>query len=170
VWVRGSEATNANHLHFSDNMFHCHIWRSHRQYGDHVGYSCTNYAAVSYHPKLETFREQFQAPCLFLPKLCNSYRFSVLQYFLRSRDSSVGIATRHGLDGPGIESRWGARYSARLQNGSEAHPAFYTMGTRSFPGVKRPGRGVDHSSHLASGLKKEWSYTSTPPLGVRGLF
>ena len=25
---------------------------------------------------------------------------------LSSRDSSVGIATRHGLDGPGIESRW----------------------------------------------------------------
>jgi hypothetical protein len=25
----------------------------------------------------------------------------------QSRDSSVGIATRYGLDGPGIESRWG---------------------------------------------------------------
>jgi hypothetical protein len=24
-----------------------------------------------------------------------------------SRDSAVGIATRYGLDGPGIESRWG---------------------------------------------------------------
>ena len=24
-----------------------------------------------------------------------------------SRDSSVGIATGYGLDGPGIESRWG---------------------------------------------------------------
>ena len=23
------------------------------------------------------------------------------------RDSAVGIATRYGLDGPGIESRWG---------------------------------------------------------------
>ena len=23
------------------------------------------------------------------------------------RDSSVGIATRYGLDGPGVESRWG---------------------------------------------------------------
>ena len=23
------------------------------------------------------------------------------------RDNSVGIATRYGLDGPGIESRWG---------------------------------------------------------------
>ena len=27
--------------------------------------------------------------------------------YLCGRDSSVGIATRHGLDGPGIESRWG---------------------------------------------------------------
>jgi hypothetical protein len=30
----------------------------------------------------------------------------------RGRDSSVGIATRYGLDGPGIESRVGARFSA----------------------------------------------------------
>jgi hypothetical protein len=29
------------------------------------------------------------------------------------RNSSVGIATRYGMDGPGIESRWGgARFSA----------------------------------------------------------
>ena len=27
------------------------------------------------------------------------------------RDSSVGIATRYGLDGPGIESRWGRDFS-----------------------------------------------------------
>ena len=26
---------------------------------------------------------------------------------LWGRDSSVGIATRYGLDGPGIETRWG---------------------------------------------------------------
>jgi len=42
------------------------------------------------------------------------------------------------------------------------------MGTRSFPGVKRPGRGVVHPPHLAPRLKKEYSYTSTPPLGLRG--
>jgi hypothetical protein len=35
------------------------------------------------------------------------------------------------------------------------------MGTGSFLGVKRPGRGVDHPSHPASRLKKEYSYTST---------
>ena len=81
-------------------------------------------------------------------------------------DSSDGIATRYGLDGPGIESRWGARFSAPVQTGPGGHPASCTMGTVSLPGVKRPGRGVDHPPHLASRLKKEYSYTSTSPLGL----
>ena len=49
------------------------------------------------------------------------------------RDSSVGIATRYGLDGPGIESRWGRDFS-HVQTGPGAYPASYTMGTGSFPG------------------------------------
>jgi len=44
------------------------------------------------------------------------------------------------------------------------------MGTGSFPGVKRPGGGVDHPPHVAPGLKKDYSHTSTPPLDLRGLF
>jgi len=44
------------------------------------------------------------------------------------------------------------------------------MGTGSFPGVKRPGGGVDHLPHQAPRLKEEYSYTSTPSLGLRGLF
>ena len=60
------------------------------------------------------------------------------------RDSLVGKATRYGLNGPGIEFRCGARFPAPVQNGPGAHPASYTMGTGSFPEVKRPGRGVDH--------------------------
>ena len=75
--------------------------------------------------------------------------------FRVGRDSSVGIETRHGLDGPGIEFRWGSRFSAPVQTGPGAHPASYTTGTVSFPGVKRPGRGVDHPPHLAPRLKKE---------------
>ena len=58
------------------------------------------------------------------------------------QDSSVGIATRYGLDGPGIESRWGARFSAPVQTGPGAHPASCATGTGSFPGIKRPGRGA----------------------------
>ena len=58
------------------------------------------------------------------------------------RDSSVGIATRYRPDGPGIESRWGARFSAPVQTGHGAQPASYTVGTGSFPVVNRPDRGV----------------------------
>ena len=36
--------------------------------------------------------------------------------------SSGGIATAYGLDVPGIESRWEARFSAPVQTGPEAHP------------------------------------------------
>ena len=50
--------------------------------------------------------------------------------------SVVGIATCYGLDGPGIESRWGARFSSPVQTDPGAHPASCTMGTGSFPGVK----------------------------------
>ena len=65
-------------------------------------------------------------------------------FFCGGRESSVGIAIRYGLDDPGIESRWWARFSALVQTGPGAHPSSCTMGTGSFPGIKRPGRGLDH--------------------------
>ena len=47
----------------------------------------------------------------------------------------------------------GAIFSAPVQTGPGAHPASYTMGTGSLPGVKWPGCGVDHQPHLAPRLK-----------------
>jgi len=64
------------------------------------------------------------------------------------RVSSVGIATRYRLSS---EDRIGARFSAPVQTGTGAHP----MGTGTFPGVKRPGRGVDHPPRIAPWLKEE---------------
>jgi len=75
--------------------------------------------------------------------------------FSLDRDSSVRIATRYGMDGPVIESRCGARFSAPVQTGPGAHLPSYTMGTGAFPEVERPGRGPDHSTHLTPVLKKE---------------
>jgi hypothetical protein len=49
---------------------------------------------------------------------------------------------RAGRSGDRIPVR--ARFFASVQTGPEAYPASYTMGTGSFPGVKRPGRGADH--------------------------
>jgi hypothetical protein len=60
------------------------------------------------------------------------------------RDKSVSIATRYGLDGPVIESRWGARFSATSQAGPGAHPASYIMGIGSPAGVKQPEVGVEN--------------------------
>ena len=54
----------------------------------------------------------------------------------------------------GIESRWG-RDIPPVQTGPGAHPASCTMGTGSFPGVKRPGRDADHSPTSTAAVMKE---------------
>ena len=48
----------------------------------------------------------------------------------------------------------GARSPAPIQTGPGAHPASYSMGTGSFPGVKRPGRGIDHPPQSRAELKE----------------
>jgi hypothetical protein len=48
----------------------------------------------------------------------------------------------------------GAGFFAHVQNGPEVHPASCTMGTRSFPGVKRPRRGADHPPPSSAEVKK----------------
>jgi len=62
------------------------------------------------------------------------------------RDSSVGIAIRYGLDSPAIESWWGRDFPHLSRPALRIYPASYTMVTGFLPGVKRPGRGVDHPS------------------------
>ena len=70
------------------------------------------------------------------------------------RDSLVGIPTSYGLDGLGIKSRWGARFSAPVQTVPGDHTASYTTGTGDFSGVKRPGRGVDHPVPSSAEIKE----------------
>ena len=78
--------------------------------------------------------------------MTNLYTFDQWHLEMRGPGSVVGIATGCGLDSPGIESRWGARFSAPVQTGPGAHPASCTMGTGSFPEVKS-GRGVTLTPH-----------------------
>jgi len=54
------------------------------------------------------------------------------------RDSSVGIATRYRLDGPGIESRWGGEiFRTRLDLPWSPPSLLYIGYCASFPGVKQ---------------------------------
>jgi hypothetical protein len=87
----------------------------------------------------------------------------------RGLGSSVGIANGYGLDGPGIESRWGRDFHTHPDR-PWAHPASCTMGTRSFPGVKWSERGADHPPPSSTEVKKEYSYTSTPTPHPPGLW
>ena len=48
-----------------------------------------------------------------------------------------------------------ARFSAPVQNGPGDHPSFCTMGTGSFPRVKRPGRDADPSPVTIAVVMKE---------------
>ena len=82
------------------------------------------------------------------------------------RDSSVGITTRYELDGPGDRIPVEARFSVTVQTDPGAYPAYCTMGTGSFQGVKRPGRGVDHQLSSSAEVKERvelYLYSSSGP-------
>jgi hypothetical protein len=87
----------------------------------------------------------------------------------RSRDNLVGIVTSYGLDdrgglssGPGGVKNFLLSRSSRPALRCTQPPIQWVPGTL-FPGVKRPGREVDHSPPTSAEVKKMWIYTSTPP-------
>jgi hypothetical protein len=91
-------------------------------------------------------------------------------HFMCGPGSVVGIATDCGLDGPGIEFRWGRDFPHMSRPALVAHPASCTMGTVSFPWVKS-GRGVTLTSHP---FLVPWSCKSRAipllPYGPHGLY
>ena len=97
------------------------------------------------------------------------YVLSYITYHMQARQRSrYSDCLRPERSGDRIPV--GARFSALVQTGPEAHPASCTMGTGSFTGV-RCGRGVTLTltPFQCRGKKIEQSYTSTLPKGLRGL-
>jgi hypothetical protein len=69
--------------------------------------------------------------------------------------STVGIATGYGLDGPGIESRWGTRLSARPDR-PWGPPSLLYNEYRVLPGGKvRTGHAADHSPPSSAAVMEE---------------
>jgi hypothetical protein len=86
----------------------------------------------------------------------NVFKYNTLGYGLDDRGSRVRFPT-------GAEN-FSLHY--RVQNGSGAHPASYTMGTRgSFLGSVT----LSTHLHLVPRSKNEWSYTFTPPIRLHGV-
>ena len=85
--------------------------------------------------------------------------------------SSVGIATDYGLEGPGIEYLWKARFSAPVQTGPGSHPASCRMDTGSFTGGKeRPGHDADRSPLLVPWSRKSRAIPLLPLWAVRHVY
>ena len=63
-------------------------------------------------------------------------KFNVPYMFIGSRNSSVGIATRYGLNVPGIESRWGGEIFHNRPDRSWGPPSLLYNGYRVSPGGK----------------------------------
>jgi hypothetical protein len=103
--------------------------------------------------------------------LINTTNIRAAQNWNMVRDSVAGIATRYKLDCPELESQWERDFP---------HPSSPVMGPTEplvqwVPGLFHGSTAVKScrwppTPHLAPRLKKEWSYTSTPPLGLRGFF
>ena len=75
--------------------------------------------------------ENIREPTVYLiiHMYINWIKFSIFRQVV-GRDGSVGIATRYGLDGPGIESRWGWDFP---------HPSRPSLGPTQPPAQWVPG-------------------------------
>jgi len=82
------------------------------------------------------------------------HNIDIIILVIVGRDSSVGIATNYGLDGPGIESRWGSEIFCIRPDRRWGPPSLLNNLYRVFPGVKRPGRGVDYPSPSSAEVKE----------------
>jgi hypothetical protein len=81
--------------------------------------------------------------------------------------TTVGIATGYGLDdrGVGVRVPVGSRFfstSSRPALRPSRPPIQWVLGALS-PGIKRKGRGTDHSPTASAEVKKMCIYTTTPP-------
>ena len=89
---------------------------------------------------------------------------------IRLRPEAVDIATRYWLNDPGTEFRWRRILFCIRPDRPCAHiqsPEQWVLGLH--PDGKAAGRGVDNPPRLTPRLKKDYSYTSTPPVGIHGL-
>jgi hypothetical protein len=82
----------------------------------------------------------------------NSHTKNSEGYYKLQKSSRYSDSLWAGRSGDRIPVE--ARLSATVQTVTVGHPASYTVGTGLFPGVKRPGRGVEHPPASSADVKE----------------
>ena len=119
--------------------------------GEQLGF-CTN---ACRHTTVKVLRYSLLFACRLLRKKPQIFwSFLNVVYKVMSRGSSVGIATRYGLDGPGIEFRWGRDFLHPFTPALESTQNPIKWVPDLSPGVKRPRRGADHPSPSSAAVKE----------------
>ena len=96
--------------------------------------------------------------CLIFDTNVNSeLKLHCLTYIYRhmDRDSSVGTATCYGLDGLGIESRWGRDFPHPSRPFLEPTQAPIKCVPGLYPRLRRSGRGVNHPPQSSTEVKEK---------------
>ena len=86
------------------------------------------------------------------------------EYYRQHKRGRYSDSLRAGRSGDRIPV--GAMFSAAVETDSGVHPTSYRMGTGSFPGVKRLGRGVDHPVPSSSEVKERVELYLYSPYGT----
>ena len=91
---------------------------------------------------------------MMMQQNCYTYLYKKIKYMIHT----VLICSQYSdslWDGrSGDRIPFAARFSAAVQTTPGAHLDSYTMGTRSFPRVKRPGHDVDHPPPYSAEVKE----------------
>ena len=98
-------------------------------------------------PRVDRFSKNLgDTPKLWAPEglrwvnfLLRIQKYLAVPYKPCGPGSSVAIATRYGLDGPGIESRWGGEIFRTRPDRPWSSPSLLYNGYRVFPGGKAAG-------------------------------
>jgi hypothetical protein len=112
-----------------------------KQYNESTWFSINDsQTSFASYPRSSIWRVKFLFPNIFITKSGPGWR---------SRFSDL---LRAGRSGDPILV--GARFSAPVRTGPEAHPHPYTVGTGSFPELERPGHAVDHPPPSSTEVKE----------------
>jgi hypothetical protein len=115
-------------------------------------------------PRVNQFRESRVSLRTHMKTHLSVYRDKVV-----GRDGVVGIATRYGIDGPGIKSRW--RDFPHLSSPAVSPPSHLYNGHRvSSLGVKRPEPGNDQPPPSNAEVKERVELYLYSPLCLHSLF